>query len=57
VTSSLIEKGGGGRLFFRLFTLVSFPLENNRRNRPKDARTASVERQRIFRRNRIQHHD
>jgi hypothetical protein len=28
---------------------------NEARNRPKDARTVSVERQRIFHRNRIQH--
>jgi hypothetical protein len=65
VTSSLIEHGvekgfldyrtWGEKRLFRVFSSVSFLLENKRRNRPKDARTVSVERQRIFHRNRIQH--
>jgi hypothetical protein len=54
VTSSLIETGGKKKRLFRLFRLVSFLLENKRRNRPKDAEDVNVERQRIFHRNRIQ---
>ena len=55
MTSSLIDTGGKKKRLFRLFSLVSFLLENKRQNRPKDAKDVSVERQRIFQRNRIQH--
>jgi hypothetical protein len=55
VTSSLIENGGKETRLLRLFSLVSFLLENKRQNRPKDAKDVSVERQRKFHRNRIQH--
>jgi hypothetical protein len=57
-TSPEKKKGSGVLWRFKkavLKCVFSFLLENKRRNRPKDARTVSVERQRIFHRNRIQH--